>query len=341
VSALASGCPLPASQQVTLIMPVCNGGRNFARCLEALAGLSPQPGEIIVVDDGSKDGSLTLAQHSGACVLQTARPRSGPAIARNLAAAQARGQILFFVDSDVRPAPDAIARVVAEFQAEPELAALYGSYDESPPAQNFVSQYKNLLHHFVHQDSSSEGTSFWAGCGAIRSDVFRRVGGFNAAYRRPSIEDIELGYRLRNAGYRTRLVKSLQASHLKHWTLRTLVESDVRDRALPWTRLILRESAMPADLNLKWPHRASVLCACVSALALACVPFFPIAIALAAFCAGALLVLNGRLYAFFAARRGLRFALAAIPLHWFYYIYSGLALALGILVWLVAVPRRA
>jgi glycosyltransferase involved in cell wall biosynthesis len=331
----------PASVPITLIMPVRNGGRNFECCLEALAALSPPPCEIIIVDDGSDDGSLAAARHSGASVLQTERPGSGPAVARNLAAGQARGEVLFFVDADVRLAPDAMSRVQAEFQADPLLAALYGSYDESPAAQNFISQYKNLLHHFVHQESAGEGTSFWAGCGAIRRDFFQRMGGFNLSYRRPSIEDIELGYRLRKAGHRTRLVKSLQASHLKHWTLRSLLETDVRDRALPWTQLIMSERDMPADLNLKWPHRLSALCAYLMVLALACAPFFPILLAPAAVCAVLLLLLNRKLYAFFAARRGMLFALAAIPMHWFYYLYSTLAFALGVVLWLVAAPRRA
>jgi len=251
-------------------------------------------------------------------------------------AGQARGAVLFFVDADVRLEPDAISRVQAEFQADPLLAALCGSYDEAPGAQNFVSQYKNLLHHFVHQESAAEGTSFWAGCGAIRRDIFQRVGGFNVRYRRPSIEDIELGYRLRKAGYHTRLVKSLQVSHLKRWTLRSLLDSDVRDRALPWTRLILSEREMPADLNLKWPHRLSALCACVMVPAFACAPFFPSTLAPAAVCAALLLLLNWKLYAFFAARRGILFALAAIPLHWFYYVYSTLAFALGVVIWLAA-----
>jgi len=321
-------------------MPVRNGGQNFELCLAALAALSPPPCEIIIVDDGSDDGSLAAAQRSEAHVLRTAHPRSGPAVARNLAAGQAHGDALFFVDADVRLAPDAISRVQAEFQADPLLAALYGSYDEFPAAQNFISQYKNLLHHFVHQESASEGTSFWAGCGAIRRDIFQRMGGFNMGYRRPSIEDIELGYRLRKAGYRTRLVKSLQASHLKHWTLRSLLETDVRDRVLPWTRLIMSGREMPADLNLKWPHRLSALCACLIVPAFGCAPFFPITLALAALCAASLLLLNWKLYAFFATQRGMLFALAAIPMHWFYFLYSTLAFALGVLLWLVATPIR-
>ena len=57
-----------------------------------------------------------------------------------------------------------------------------------------VSQYRNLLHHFVHQHGHAEASTFWAGCGAIRRAAFDAVGGFDAArFPRPSIEDIELG----------------------------------------------------------------------------------------------------------------------------------------------------
>ena len=62
--------------------------------------------------------------------------------------------------------------------------------------ENFLSQYKNLLHHFVHQGSSSDATTFWAGCAAVDRKVFVDIGGFDAArYDQPSIEDIEMGYR--------------------------------------------------------------------------------------------------------------------------------------------------
>ncbi len=276
----------------------------------------------------------------GARGLQTARPRSGPAAARNLAAEQARGAILFFVDADVRVNADAVARVVEAFTSDPGLAAIYGSYDEFPPARNFVSQYKNLFHHYVHQESSGAATSFWAGCGAIRRDIFLRLGGFSADYKRPSIEDIELGYRLKKLGYRTYLVKDLQVTHLKQWTLKSLVESDVRDRALPWTQLILRDREFPADLNLKASHRVSVALTYGFVASVVLSMAAPLARIFAGLSAAALLLLNLPLYKFFARRRGFWFALAAIPLHWFYYLYSGLAFALGVVLWLET-RRRA
>ncbi len=56
---------------------------------------------------------------------------------------------------------------------EPDLAAVFGSYDDEPAAPNFLSQYKNLFHHFVHQQGSAEASTFWSGCGAILWPTFR------------------------------------------------------------------------------------------------------------------------------------------------------------------------
>ena len=61
--------------------------------------------EIIVVDDGSVDATSAIAEAAGYRVLHTVRPRSGPAIARNLGAVQASGDILLFLDADVVPLP--------------------------------------------------------------------------------------------------------------------------------------------------------------------------------------------------------------------------------------------
>ena len=139
------------------------------------------------------------------------------------------------------------------------MAATFGSYDAHPRASGFVSQYRNLLHHFVHQTGRSEASTFWAGCGAVRRAAFAEVGGFDAArYGNASIEDIELGYRLRRAGHRIVLDKQLLGTHLKRWTLRSMVSTDLWRRAIPWSRLIFERSEFPADLNLKGAQRLSV-----------------------------------------------------------------------------------
>ena len=356
----------------SIIIPVRNGGPRFAACLAAaqraaeacrdLAG-----SELIVVDDGSGDASAATARAAGALVLATPAPGGqGPAAARNLGARSASGDIAFFVDADVALHADALRLAAQAFAAEPALEACFGSYDDAPAAPNFLSQYKNLLHHYVHQHASSAASTFWTGCGAIRLASFAALGGFDAeTYRRPSIEDIDLGYRLRRHGGQIRLIKAMQCAHLKRWTAASLLRSDVFERGIPWTVLLWRESRarkaverhkrsdddghgrpLLMDLNLQTTNRLSValtallvVAAALMALPLAGwlrAPAVATGAPLAAVVLSALLLaLNWPLYAFFARKRGLAFALAAIPWHWLYYLYNSLSFALGSLRFLL------
>ena len=242
---------------VSVVIPVYNAAASLRHCLEALAHSTARPLECIVVDDGSTDGSSAVAESCGAKWLVT-EGRTGPAHARNLGAQEARGSLLFFIDADVCVRPDAIARLLADFRTDATLDAVIGSYDDAPEAQNYLSQYRNLMHSFVHQTASQTASTFWSGCGAIRRDVFRAHGGFDESYRRPAIEDIELGARMIRSGHRIMLDRSVQATHLKRWTFWTMLKTDVFDRGIPWTQLVLRERRMPNDLNLKMSQRVSV-----------------------------------------------------------------------------------
>jgi len=315
---------------VSVVIPVRNGGSNFARCLDAIRSCDPAPYELIVVDDGSTDDSVRQAQERGARILATPHPASGPAAARNIGGQAARGDVLMFVDADVALHPDAIGRVMRHFEVDTELAACFGSYDDAPAAPNVLSQYKNLFHHYVHQSASENASTFWAGCGAIRRDVFLQVDGFSRTYRRPAIEDIELGYRLKATGLVVRLDKQLQGKHLKTWTLASLLRADILDRGIPWTELILRDGAFINDLNLQTHNRVSVIATYWMIGCMLVGLWQTLAWAMAGLSAAGLLVLNHRLYRFFAARRGAFFAVRVIPLHWLYYAYNGVSFAMGL-----------
>jgi hypothetical protein len=191
-----------------------------------------------------------------------------------------------------------------------------------------------LLHHFVHQNGNPESSTFWAGCGGVRRSAFIEVGGFDdKRFGRPSVEDIELGYRLRGAGHRIILDKGLQAKHLKRWTLWSVIKTDIFCRAIPWARLIHERKNAPNDLNLKRTQRLSG-----SLVMLAC-PLAPLGILrpeLLIFAASAVIgvaVLNRDLYGFFFRRHGLRFATTCICLHLLYYFYSSISyLLVGVMV---------
>ena len=321
---------------VSVIVPVFNGEQHLGRCLDALRASQVPPLEILVVDDGSTDRSAAIARSSGAEVLAM-EARSGPARARNRGAASARGDILHFVDADVAVHPDTVGRIMGAFASAPDLQALMGSYDDVPDDRSLISLYKNLLHHYVHQHGRRRAMTFWAGCGAVRRPVYLRLGGMNEAYNRPSIEDIELGYRLYRAGLACELRPEIQATHLKRWTLLSLIRTDVFCRAAPWTELMIDAGIYPDDLNFSYSHKAGTVLALAIPLVLVAAMSQPLTLVVAFGLLLAFAWLNRDLYRLFHARGGLRLGLAALPLHLLYAINCAVGFGIG---WLRYLRRK-
>ena len=231
--------------------------------------------------------------------------------------------ILVFFDADIVVHPDTLTRIEGYFMSDPNTAALFGSYDRNPPEHNTVSLYKNLLLHHVHQVSRTEASTFWAGCGAIRREVFEAVGGFDETYTRATIEDIELGVRLRKSGYRILLCPDIEVTHLKKWTLGKLIHTDIFQRAIPWTNLIGREGRILDELNLTVRHRVAAIAAMTvfaSGMIALWLPFPAGTVAVLALLV--FVALNLDLFRLFAQSNGLWFATKAAGLHLLYYLYS-------------------
>jgi molybdopterin-guanine dinucleotide biosynthesis protein A len=322
------------------VIPVHNGGPDFEHCLRRLRDALRAEHELIVVDDGSADGSAALAESFGATVVRNTTAQ-GPASARNTGAKQAAAPLVFFLDADVAVHRETIDRVAARFAADAGLAALFGSYDASPTAPGIVSQFRNLLHHYVHQQGSfvaeaRPARTFWTGCGAIRRHVFLEFGGFDPRlYRRPAIEDIELGYRLTRAGCRIILARDIQATHMKRWTLAGVVRTDIFQRGVPWMLLMKRSRVAETDLNVRLEQRICVVIAGLVTLAAASAAATGVIALLAAAAAGLGLIvaLNADFYRFLHRRRGWLFAVAAIPLHYVYFCCCGVSVVIALGLW--------
>jgi protoporphyrinogen oxidase/GT2 family glycosyltransferase len=321
---------LKTSLSLSVVVPTYNSGRALSVCLDALQASKFKDFEILVVDDCSSDTTEEVVRSRGVTYLRTHR-QLGPAGARNLGAREAQGQVLVFIDADVEVAPDTLLFIANDFENDPALAAAFGSYDRAPADTGFFSQYKNLVHHYIHQNSNQDAGTFWAGCGAIRTEVFRRFGFDADLYARPSIEDIELGMRLRRNQQKILLDKNIQVKHLKRWTFAGMLKSDIWDRAIPWSKLILESGEMPSDLNLTPKSRlsaaAAMLLAAFILLLLGSVSTGGLALRLASLgmlgSIVSLIFLNHALYRFFQKQRGITFMVAAMPIHWLYYLYSG------------------
>ena len=323
---------------VAVIVPVGGAAPAWRRCAQSLADLDPAPGEIVAVIDGPNDQQAKRAAEIGARLL-VLEERGGPARARNHGARAASRDILLFVDSDVEAPVDLAAKVAELFTAHRELTAVMGSYDDAPSDPGFLSQYRNLLHHFVHQNGREMASTFWAGCGAVRRQAFHEVGGFDERYADPSIEDIELGSRLLRAGHTIRLVKDLQVKHLKKWRPADMFATDLVRRAIPWTELMLREGQMLNDLNVKTRDRISVVMAFVVLVTLLAAWIWPPLLAAGALAMILMVALNAGLFRFYQRERGVLFAAGVIPLYGLYLLTSGLGFAIGFLRHLIGRKR--
>lgn len=317
---------MTAGANISVVVPAFRAEALLPRVLAPLMAMQArgEVTEVIVVDDRSPDRTAEVARGLGARVMTTPQ-NGGPGLARNLAAREATGDVLWFVDSDVIAWDDGAKKVRAAF-ADPEVAAVFGSYDSAPDGQHWFSRYKNLMHRFYHQTAQRDAQTFWAGCGAVRKDVFLRIGGFDVeTYRVPSIEDIELGYRIRRSGGRIAVDPTLLGKHLKVWTPKGALHTDIFRRALPWSRLMIAREGVHNDLNTSHGEKAKAVIAGFLILSILTLPFFPgIWPVTLGLCAVAIAA-NWRFARFMHAHGGLVFAAATLAYHQFYYVYSAAA----------------
>jgi GT2 family glycosyltransferase len=300
----------------TAIIPATDNPVTLERCLAAIRAAADAPEEVIVVDGP---------------------PGMGPAAARNAGAARATGTILVFVDSDVEVHPDAFTRIRATFEREPELAAVFGSYDDLPSVHGVVSTFRNMLHHYVHQTSGGLATTFWAGLGAVRREAFVAVDGFDDwRFRSPSVEDIELGLRLSSAGGLIKLDPEIQGTHLKRWRLRAMLLTDLLYRGMPWTALMLERGPQAARLNLRGSHGVAAV-----AFTLALGTFAGRRPRLGIPLMLAYLAINAPFYALVGRRAGPRDGSAAVALLAVHNLAALGSAPLGVVAFLVQLLRRS
>lgn len=324
---------------LSVIMPTIDWGSVFEVCARAVGARLGPNDEFLVVFDGPQQQPPKWLSTIATQVLHTGI-RSGPAVARNMAARRAQSGNLVFVDADVELHPDALERIRSHLVDASGPDAVFGSYDNRPAARGLVSQFRNLLHHHTHTSHPGPAVTFWAGCGAMRRAAFLTLGGFDATkYRLPSIEDVELGIRLSGAGGSILLDPSIQCTHHKRWTLSTMLRTDIFQRAIPWSNLMFSHPSIPKTLNLSLASRisAGLSFLIVVALGLSVVDstrlwsFVVLAPAI-----GSFLVLNGPFLGLLRRRGGARLAIVGGALLGVYYLYSSMVFAL---VLLVNVPR--
>lgn len=321
-----TGSAPPHGPTISAVMPAYNAAALLPQVLAPLLAMlrAGEIAEVLVVDDRSTDDTAAVAAALGARVMVMPR-NGGPGAARNLAALHALGDILWLVDSDVVVHPGGPALIAAAFR-DPGVHAVFGSYDDAPADRGWMSQYKNLMHRYYHQRAKREATTFWAGCGALRKSAFLAVGGFDVkTYTRPSIEDIELGYRIRAAGGRILLLPDLLGKHLKVWTVKNAIRTDIFARAIPWSRLMIGREGLTDDLNTSKAERLRAGLAGLWMLSVLVLPVAPGLWGLTLALSAAVVAANWPLLAFLYRAAGPGVAIRGGLWHQVYYVYSAVS----------------
>lgn len=208
--------PVPLNLRASVIIAAFNAERDLPRCLAALEHqtLPQDEFEVIVVDDGSTDGTASLAETAGARVLRLAH--HGPAAARNAGAGIARAPIVVFTDADCEPVPDFLERLLEPFAAPVVSGArgVYRSQQKAMVARFIQLEYEERYHRIAHVEKvrgtvNALDTSY----AAYRREVFLEAGGFDTRFLGAAGEDHELSYRLTEQGHIFRMSSQAAVYH--------------------------------------------------------------------------------------------------------------------------------
>jgi mycofactocin glycosyltransferase len=207
--------PLPGDgtgdPEITAIVPVLDGGARLAGLVETLAAEGP----VIVVDDGSRDGSAERAEAAGVRVLRHPSPR-GPAAARNAGLAAAETGFVAFLDADCEVAAGWRRGLAGLLAADPDLA-LVAPRVRSAPGASPLARYEDAGSPLDLGPAASlvgpgrRVTYLPAAALLGRRDALLEQGGFDETLRFG--EDVDLVWRLLGDGWRVRYAPSRAVSH--------------------------------------------------------------------------------------------------------------------------------
>lgn len=292
--------------------------------MEAIAASTFLPEEVLVVCDGCTDGTADLARSFGARAIEY-DGQHGASYARNVGAAAAYGDLLFFIDADCVAQADTLAIGLAAVLEGEQV--IFGSYTRHTRANGFLSKFKNLQHYFTHQHGAPYQPTFWSGCGAVTAEAFAAIGGFDVDL--PSCEDIEYGWHANQKGFRVRLVPAMQVEHLKQYDMPLLVNSDLLQRAAPWTQLICSGRASMGAFNTDWRGQSSVVATGLTILGVLGALVWGPSLMIAAVASLVMLTINSALLTLIRRELGWLSALAAGTALLLHYSICGVGYILG------------
>jgi GT2 family glycosyltransferase len=254
--------PAPASD-VAVVIVNFNGERLLPACLAALRAQTLAPAEVLVADNGSRDGSLALlrAHHPGVAIAELHR-NHGFAGGANRGVAATSAPWVCVLNSDATPAPDWLARLTAAprdvrtWALGSVLVSAATGHIESAGDQYAPDGYAyKLLRDRPLSDLPREPYRVFAAPGAapvFRRDVFERLGGYEERFFL-YYEDVDLAFRAVLAGFHALLVPDARVVHQLGATTRSLARARFYvARNSVWCAVRCLPEARPPRLARRW-----------------------------------------------------------------------------------------
>ncbi|MDH5445955.1 MAG: glycosyltransferase [Gammaproteobacteria bacterium] len=322
---------------ISIIIPVYNGATTLEACLYSTIHAMDRDCELIVVDDGSTDGSAEIAQRFP-CRLIQLRHNWGAAYTRNLGAYKSFGKILFFTDADCLLDKTALSLVRQKMQQADERLVIGGSYTPRPYDDHFFSRFQSIFVHYSENKHATAPDYIATHAMAIRASTFQQVGGFNEKMG-PILEDVEFSHRLRQAGMVLQMLPELQVQHIFNYSLRDSWKNAIR-KTRYWIQYSLKNHDLLVDsgtasIELK-TNVISYYLTCLLLLMIAAgMPFvLPVLVLMLA---GNLYISRGLLEAFYIHSSSRLTGLMAMA---YYLLVYPLPVGLGVLVALINTLRQ-
>lgn len=231
--------------RVSVLVPAFNEEQTIGRCLQSILDSDYPNFEVIVINDGSTDGTARAVQSFIAAgkIRYQAKPHGGKASALNAGIALATGDIILFTDADVLFERNTIRHGVGYF-IDPTIGAVGGNdtpLNPRGPIQNLLVVTSHIGIGFVRRALSLASILpiITGNLGLVRAHILRDIGGF----RRIWGEDLELSFRLHRLGFRIVYGASAKVLSERPHTLHTLWKQRVR-----WTRSYAKVIRLYADM---------------------------------------------------------------------------------------------
>ncbi len=299
---------------ISIVIPTYNSSRFMPNLLDSIFKQALDDMEVIIVDDCSKDDTVEIAKKYPVKVIKMEK-NGGPARARNRGVREAKGDIIFFLDSDVIVLDGTVREVKNYFENNPASNCVIGVCATEPLNKGFVPTYMAMFE-YIHLVSAGEGkvSVFAPRCGAIKKELFQRVGGYDESYKGADVEDFELARRIIREDNIFLNPKML----VRHQFVNNFNEA-VRNyfkRAVMWIHLFLKDRQFDNAGPTSPSNGIAAVCSFLSFFSLLLIPAVPVAKDVFLTLVIIFLISNIKWWNFMRKEAGLLFAIRALFLNY-------------------------